>query len=258
VQGHCTQCRSCQAKGRQRAESRLPQKPRLGALSQGRKALGMASGAASDRTLCVSLRDGSRVCAALVLFTISAARGKQRAGRGLSPDSRKKRGLELSPEEEKLLARQVARQVTEHCVCHCVMVVVCAQRLYYSRLSLAVQGHCTQCRSWQTKGRQRAQSRLPQKARLGALSRGRKALGTASDCAVCLSLRDGSRVCAALVLFTIVTGCAGTLHSVPLVASKGPAEGSVQTPAKSEAWISLPRKKSSWHGKGLSTVCVLA
>ena len=84
------------------------------------------------------LHDGSRVCAALVLFTISAARGKQRAGRGLSPDSRKKRGLELSPEEEKLLTRQV----TEHCVCACVMAFVCAQRCHYSRLSLAVQGHC--------------------------------------------------------------------------------------------------------------------
>ena len=91
---------------------------------------------------------------------LSAAHGKQRAGRGLSPDSRKERDLELSPEQEKLLARQV----TVHCVRHCVMAVVCAQRLNYSRLSLTVQGHCIQSHSWQEKGRHRVESRLPQKA----------------------------------------------------------------------------------------------
>ena len=45
---------------------------------------------------------------------ISAARVKQRAGTGLSSDSRKKRGLELSPEEEQF----VARQVNVYCVCY--------------------------------------------------------------------------------------------------------------------------------------------
>jgi len=59
--------------------------------------------------------------------TLSDARLERRAGTGLSPDSRKDRGLELSPELEKLLAWQV----TEHCVCAGMMTFVCAQHCHY-------------------------------------------------------------------------------------------------------------------------------
>jgi len=45
--------------------------------------------------------------------TTSDARLERRACTGLSPDSRKERGLELSPEEEKVLAREV----NVNCVC---------------------------------------------------------------------------------------------------------------------------------------------
>jgi len=58
--------------------------------------------------------------------TLSDARLERRAGTGLSPDSRKARGLELSPELEKLLARQV----TEHCVCACMMAFIRKLHLY--------------------------------------------------------------------------------------------------------------------------------
>jgi len=39
----------------------------------------------------------------------------------------------------------------------------------------------------------------------------KKARGAASQCAVCVYSRDGSRVCVVQVLVTIVTGCTGTL-----------------------------------------------
>ena len=58
--------------------------------------------------------------------TLSDARLERRADTGLSPDSRKDRGLELSPELDKLLARQV----TEHGVCACMMAFVCARCHY--------------------------------------------------------------------------------------------------------------------------------
>jgi len=55
-------------------------------------------------------------------ITISDIRLKRRAGKGLSQDARKERDMELSPAEEKLVARQVnVMSVGAH-----VMVVVCA------------------------------------------------------------------------------------------------------------------------------------
>jgi len=53
--------------------------------------------------------------------TLSDARGEWKAGARLSPDSRAAQGLALSPDIDKLLARQVA----EHCVCAYMMAFVC-------------------------------------------------------------------------------------------------------------------------------------
>jgi len=112
------------------------------------------------------------------------------SGRDLSPGTRKEQGFELSPDEEKLLTRQV----TPHCVCACVMACarimafVWALRWHYWQLWLSVQGDCIPCCSWQAKGRQMAQSRLTHRARLRALSWWRTALGAASDWTLCVSL----------------------------------------------------------------------
>jgi len=75
------------------------------------------------------------VCACMMAVVCVQRLYYPRLCRELSPDSRKKRGLGLSPEEEKLLAPQVP----VHCVCACMMAVVCAQ--------LLALGDCTQCRS---------------------------------------------------------------------------------------------------------------
>ena len=72
--------------------------------------------------LCVcahEMADVSWLCRDIV---ISVNLFKRKAGRRLSPDSRKARDLELSPKEEQL----VARQVNVPCVCVYVMAVVCA------------------------------------------------------------------------------------------------------------------------------------
>ena len=53
---------------------------------------------------------------------MSDARRKKKAGAGLSQDDRTAQGLELTPAEEQLLARQV----NVLCVCAQVMAVVCA------------------------------------------------------------------------------------------------------------------------------------
>jgi len=53
-------------------------------------------------------------------IALSDARRKHKDGAGLSQDVRKARGLELTPEEEKLLARQVNML----CVCTQMMVIV--------------------------------------------------------------------------------------------------------------------------------------
>jgi len=63
----------------------------------------------------------------LTIFTgcatpIKTARRKRRAGAGLSQDARKAQGLELTPGEEQLLARQV----NVLCVCAQMMAIVCA------------------------------------------------------------------------------------------------------------------------------------
>jgi len=52
-------------------------------------------------------------------------------------------------------------------------------------------------------------------------------------------------VCAWMaVLGTILTGCAGTLHSVRLGSSAGLVKGSVKRTSQSQAWSSVPQKKS--------------
>ena len=53
---------------------------------------------------------------------MSDARRKKKAGARLSEDDRTAQGLELTPTEEQLLARQV----NVLCVCAQVMAVVCA------------------------------------------------------------------------------------------------------------------------------------
>jgi len=55
-------------------------------------------------------------------LAISDTQLKRKAGAGLSEDARKEQGLELTPEVEKL----VARQVNVLCVYAHVMAVVCA------------------------------------------------------------------------------------------------------------------------------------
>jgi len=82
--------------------------------------------------VCVHSNDGDRVCVGAGVndhfyslrrnITVRAARGKQKDGAGLSQDDRRARGLELTLEEEKLLARQVNML----CVCTQMMVIVYA------------------------------------------------------------------------------------------------------------------------------------
>ena len=55
-------------------------------------------------------------------MTVSETRRKRRAGKGLSEDARKEQDLQITPAQEKL----VARQVNVMCVCAHVMAVVCA------------------------------------------------------------------------------------------------------------------------------------
>jgi len=55
-------------------------------------------------------------------MAISATRLKRRVGALMSQDARKEQGLDLTPAEEKL----VARKVNGLCVCAHVMEVVCA------------------------------------------------------------------------------------------------------------------------------------
>jgi len=67
--------------------------------------------------VCVHSNDGNRVCVGAGVhdhfyslrkdIAVRAAWGKQKDGAGLSQDDRRARGLELTLEEEKLLARQV-------------------------------------------------------------------------------------------------------------------------------------------------------
>ena len=62
-------------------------------------------------------------------------------------------------------------------------------------LSLATQGDCTPRRLAQTQGRRWAESTRPPSARPRAHTRRRKALGEASQHAVCVHSNDGNRVC---------------------------------------------------------------
>jgi len=48
-----------------------------------------------------------------------------------------------------------------------------------------------------------------------------------------------------------------TRPQVRFVSSERPAQGWAQTPGQCKDWISLPSKKSSWHGKSMCRVFVL-
>jgi len=82
--------------------------------------------------VCVYSHDGNRVCVGAGVddhfywlrrdIAVRATLGKRKEGAGLSQDERRARGLELTPEEEKLLARQVNLL----CVCKQVCVIVYA------------------------------------------------------------------------------------------------------------------------------------
>jgi len=60
-------------------------------------------------------------------LAMSDSRLKRKAGKGLSQDAQKEQGLELTPAQEK----HVARQVNVPCVCTHVMTVMCAWCMCY-------------------------------------------------------------------------------------------------------------------------------
>jgi len=124
-------------------------------------------------------------------LALSDARRKRKDGAGLSQDDRRAHGLDLTPEEAKLWARQV----NVLCVCAQMMAIVCAWVQVLLTIFTACEGTLRQCRSVQTKGRRWAESRRPESARPESHSRRRKALGEASQCAVCVRSDDGNRAC---------------------------------------------------------------
>ena len=124
-------------------------------------------------------------------LALSDARRKRKDGAGLSQDDRRAHGLDLTPEEAKLWARQV----NVLCVCAQMMAIVCAWVQVLLTIFTACEGTLRQCRSVQTKDRRWAESRRPESARPESHSRRRKALGETSQCAVCVRSDDGNRAC---------------------------------------------------------------
>jgi len=120
--------RSTQAHQMRWAEPTRPASTRLGAHTRRRKALGEAS----QHAVCVHASVCNCVCVCAGVddhlyslrrgIPLSDARRKYKEGAGLSQDDRRARGLELTLEEEKLLARQVNML----CVCTQMMVIVYA------------------------------------------------------------------------------------------------------------------------------------